>query len=181
MWSHYADEQRSVIIGIDVEEAGYCDEDANIIPANYGDVIYTKTIPKILKRPSEMKTFDCYRFSKSFSQDTFDFFKYAYLFKGVDWSNEEEVRILKNVGFRFIDEENNYYKNSNGEWHHIKISEHKELYLCSFPKAAIKEIYFGARIADIEKIQSILDLISKDVFVQYCVLNSSFYELVAVN
>lgn len=187
MWSHYADEHRGVVIGIDVEEAGYCDENSNIIPANYGDVIYTKTFPKILKTPSSEKRFNCYRFTKSFSQDTFDFFKYAYLFKGVDWSYEEEVRVLKNVGHRFIDEDNednednNYYKNSNGEWHHIKISEHKELYLCSFPKIAIKEIYFGASVHDINRIKSILDLISKDVVVQYCGLNSTSYELVAMN
>jgi hypothetical protein len=184
MWSHYGDEHRGVVIGFDVNEAGFCDKDKNVIPANFGDIIYTKTFPEHLRNESNVQRFNELRSKACYSQDTFEFFKYAYLFKGIDWAYEEEVRVVKNVGFHLYnreDDSKNYYSNSNGQWQHMKISEHKDLNLFSFPKSAIKEIYLGSKVYKIKKIESLLAMLSKDIKVKGCALNSKSYDIVAHN
>jgi hypothetical protein len=40
MWAHYADNHRGLVIGIDAEAAGFAEEKNNLIPAQYGSVIY---------------------------------------------------------------------------------------------------------------------------------------------
>jgi hypothetical protein len=124
------------------------------------------------------------RSTTSYSQHSFDFFKYAYLFKGIDWAYEEEVRVVKNVGFHLYDREDdskNKYTNSNGEWQHMKVSEHKDLNLFSFPLSSIKEIYLGSHVYKIKEIESLLEMLPKDIEVQCCALNSNSYNIVALN
>lgn len=184
MWSHYGDEHRGVVLGFDVNEAGFCNEDTNVIPANFGDIIYTKTFPTHLKSESNSQRFNALRSTTSYSQHSFDFFKYAYLFKGIDWAYEEEVRVVKNVGFHLYDREDdskNNYTNSNGEWQHMKVSEHKDLNLFSFPLSSIKEIYLGSHVYKIKEIESLLEMLPKDIEVQCCALNSKSYDIVALN
>jgi DUF2971 family protein len=40
MWAHYAEKHQGMVIGIDAVAAGLTDEKANLIPAQYGSVIY---------------------------------------------------------------------------------------------------------------------------------------------
>ena len=40
MWAHYADKHQDMVIGIDVEAAGLTNERTNLIPAQFGSVIY---------------------------------------------------------------------------------------------------------------------------------------------
>lgn len=184
MWSHYGDEHRGVVLGFDVNEAGFCNKETNVIPANFGDIIYTKTFPTHLKNESNSQRFDKLRSTASYSQHSFDFFKYAYLFKGIDWAYEEEVRVVKNVGFHLYDTEDNsknYYTNSNGKWQHMKISEHKDLNLFSFPLSSIKELYLGSNVHKINEIKSLLEMLPKDIKVKGCALNSKSYDIVALN
>jgi len=182
MWSHYGDEHRGVVLGFDVNEAGFCTENTNVIPANFGDIIYTKTFPTHVKNKSNSQRFNELRSTASYSQHSFDFFKYAYLFKGIDWAYEEEVRVLKYIGFHIYDDNednNNYYTNSNGKWQHLKISEHKDLNLFSFPLSAIKEIYLGSRGTKIKEITLLLEMLPKDIKVKQCIKSSKSYDIIA--
>ncbi|BBP44952.1 hypothetical protein THMIRHAS_03250 [Thiosulfatimonas sediminis] len=53
MWSHYGDSHRGMVVGIDIDEAGLNCEDMNLIPAKYGEIIYTATKPtKKLSAPA---------------------------------------------------------------------------------------------------------------------------------
>jgi hypothetical protein len=183
MWSHYGDEHRGVVIGINIEEAGFCDPQKNVIPAQFGDVIYTKTFPraptiKITHSFNELRTI------KSHSTKTYDFLKYAYLFKGIDWAYEEEIRVVKNVGFHIFDpdvENNNYYTNTNGSWRHVKASNYKDYNLFKFPISSVKEIYFGAMTHDTSKINEILSALPNIQIVRSCAVRANSYEITSLN
>ncbi len=180
MWSHYADEHRGVVLGFDVEEAGFCCENKNVVPANLGDIIYTKTVPNRLGNNSTFKRLSYYRSVTSSSQESYDFFKYAYLFKGIDWAYEEEIRVVKKIDRHFFDEDNderNYYNNSNGNWRVLKLTDDKCLNLCKFPPSALKEIYFGHKVMSTKNIESIMYLIHDEVIVKSSSKRRHSYEL----
>ena len=46
MWSHYGVDQNSVVFGIDMKKANLMDENSCVIPAQYGEIVYTSTIPQ---------------------------------------------------------------------------------------------------------------------------------------
>ena len=184
MWSHYGDEHRGVVLGFDVNEAGFCHEEQNVIPAHFGDVIYTKTFPTHLNNQSKTERFNELCCTARYSTHSFDFFKYAYLFKGIDWAYEEEVRVVKNVGFHLYDREDdskNYYANFNGEWHHMEASDYKDLNLFKFPLSAIKEIYFGAGFYKNKEVESLLEILPNNIKVKACGLSSNSYDIVSLN
>ena len=81
MWSHYADEHRGVVLGIDVNIAGFCSPETNVIPADRGEIIYTKTFPKRLNPTKFDKAFNSLRSTNSYNEELFEFFKFAFLFK----------------------------------------------------------------------------------------------------
>ena len=45
MWAHYANQHRGMVIGIDAVAAGFTDQGSNLIPAQYGSVIYVSHRP----------------------------------------------------------------------------------------------------------------------------------------
>jgi hypothetical protein len=45
MWAHYAQNHTGLVIRIDAVEAGLTDERSNLIPAQYGSVIYVSRRP----------------------------------------------------------------------------------------------------------------------------------------
>lgn len=171
MWSHYGDEHRGVVIGFDVDRADFCNVDSNVIPANKGEIIYTKTFPDHLKRNQYKHTFNNLRSLSSYTPETAEFFKYAYLYKGLDWAYEEEVRVVKAVGWPHVEYQSGdtcHYKNSNGDWAHRNLNDNKDLNLCKFPSEAIREIYFGMSVHGMKNYESILDHINSDVMVRCC-------------
>ena len=46
MWAHYGDQHAGVVIGINMEVAGFNKIETNLIPATYGDLIYTSSKPR---------------------------------------------------------------------------------------------------------------------------------------
>lgn len=46
MWSHYGDDHRGVVLGFDVDLSKLNEIDECVIPARFGDVIYSSTIPR---------------------------------------------------------------------------------------------------------------------------------------
>lgn len=184
MWSHYGDEHRGVAFGFDVDEAGFCDKEKNIIPANHGEIIYTKTFPEHLRNNDTHYFLNEICSSTNYSPLYFEFFKFAYLYKGIDWAYEEEVRVIKRTGFHFYDKKNNannFSSNSNGEWHHIDISDKKQLNLFTFPLHAIKEVYFGSNVNNIKEMKLLISLLPEKTEIKCCALNSNVYNIVTLD
>ncbi|HEJ9370901.1 DUF2971 domain-containing protein [Klebsiella oxytoca] len=140
MWAHYAKGERhgdsefihlgkkntthgGLVIGIDADTAGLNDEKNNIIPARFGSVIYTSTKPTSKFNDSEnisiiegMVTHYNYKYLEALQR--------MFLYKSVDWSYEEEVRVVRNI-----------------------IRDHQKEFsqgIISIDKNSIKEIYIGS-------------------------------------
>ncbi len=93
MWAHYADAHAGVVVGIDVDDDFFQSEAQCIIPAKYGNVIYTNTKP-----------FDDYPLPdfenngwvfEGFQVSYLEAYQRIYLHKSVEWAYEEEVRVVK--------------------------------------------------------------------------------------
>lgn len=145
MWAHYGDNHRGVVIGIDIEKAGLNNLDTCVIPAKFGEMIYTSTIPHNI-----LPTSDADALMKiggqvsSFHNESYEIFKNAFLYKDMSWCYEEEIRVVKNIVSpnncsRYATSD---YVSSTGEWLKIQI-QGRPLYCLSIPRESIVEAYFG--------------------------------------
>lgn len=93
MWSHYGNAHSGCVIEIDIEKAGFDDENICTVPASYGDVIYTASKPnyKHAQQIIDLK----HEPYGSFLPDKYLAVKAAFLYKHTSWAYEEEVRIVK--------------------------------------------------------------------------------------
>ncbi len=130
MWAHYATGKRppstgisfrgdahcGIVIGIDTAEAGFDDEEKNVVPAKFGSVIYSTTKPS-----HAYGKFSDLLFRgriKEFRSGLLEEMQRIFLYKSHDWSYEEEVRIIKNIST-------------------------SQTCIQPIPVAAIKEVYIG--------------------------------------
>ena len=145
MWAHYGDDHRGVVIGIDVEKAGLNDLANSVIPAKFGEIIYTSTIPRNhLPTSTTESLMEVGIQSSSFHEDSYELFKNAFLYKDLSWGYEEEVRIVKNIidfngGSRY---KNYSYSNSAGNWFQIQ-HQGRPVSCLSIPPDSIVEVYLG--------------------------------------
>lgn len=113
MWAHYARGKRHVgsksihfgekntshgglVIGIDADKAGLNIEGDNIIPAKFGSVIYTSTKPTA--RFSDSENIDIIEgIATHYNYKYLEALQRVFLYKSVDWSYEEEVRVVRNI------------------------------------------------------------------------------------
>lgn len=102
MWAHYGDSHQGAVIGIDIEEASLADENYSVIPAQYGEVVYSATKPKNLFDFSIEELIDIVYETSYFESNFYNIFKRAFLYKSHEWSYEEEVRIVKNIHNPFM-------------------------------------------------------------------------------
>lgn len=137
MWAHYADSHKGVILGFDVGEAGFLEEDSNIIPAHFGSVIYTRQRVKGVYNSKSL--------SESVIGETFHFQSENYekgqrlfLMKPLDWAYEEEVRVVKCVKGATAETPtipSGTFKVINVDGNHM--------YFYRWPKTALREIHLG--------------------------------------
>jgi len=109
-----------VVFGIDCDIAGL-NESYNVIPAQYGSVIYTKTRPCFDYSGEKRKNYILNGCSESFDINHIKLLTDIFLYKSDDWSYEEEVRVVRNV------------------------SKRRGIY--QIDRKAIKEVYIGMRNA----------------------------------
>ncbi|MBK4769368.1 MAG: DUF2971 domain-containing protein [Pantoea sp. Morm] len=135
MWSHYGkgkyeeskggmradrgnDSHAGFVFGIDVNEAGFNSNDENVIPAKYGNVIYTSTKPKHPFENSENhRVYE--GLTLRYEPGLLEALQRTFLYKSSHWSYEEEVRVVKNIDRGF----------NRGEIHAIDKTAFKELYI----------------------------------------------------
>lgn len=139
MWAHYADKHQGVVVGLDVVVAGLTNEETNVIPAQYGSVVY------ITRRPNnpfvgKFKTSIEFGGTHHFPHGHYEKLQRVFLSKPLCWSYEEEVRVLKCL--KGISAENS--QTPSGRFEIVDIAG-RFLYLFSLVPGSIKELYFGIR------------------------------------
>ncbi|WP_372738870.1 DUF2971 domain-containing protein [Neptunomonas sp.] len=145
LWAHYGDDHRGVVIGIDIEKAGLNNVNECVIPAKFGEIIYTSTIPRNeLPASTTEALLAVGDQATSFHVDNYDLYKNAFLYKDLSWGYEEEVRVVKNVidpnsGSRYT---SYAFENPAGKWNQIQI-QGRPLCCLSIPSDAIVEAYLG--------------------------------------
>jgi Protein of unknown function (DUF2971) len=139
MWAHYAEMHKGIVIGIDTIAAGFTKEESNLIPAQYGSVIYVSRRPMqqfISKAQAPLAVGATHHFPS----DHYEKLQRIFLHKPICWSYEEEVRVLKCLNG--LSESGGVTE--SGEFKIVSTGD-RVLHLFSLPKKAIKEVYFGLR------------------------------------
>lgn len=169
MWAHYADGHKGMVIGIDVNLAGFTSEKYNLIPAQYGNVIYvSERSEEPFQKIPETAIADGATYY--FPQDHYEKLQRLFLYKSICWAYEEEVRIVKCI--KGINAENQ--KVESGIFDIISVND-RDLYLFNLPEKAIQEVYFGFR-SDSEKSDKLYYQIKEhhpQISVYECNLNTS--------
>lgn len=148
MWAHYADKHQGMVVGIDVEIAGFTDESKNLIPAQYGSVIYVsrRELGPFATRPRTPIVVGATHF---FPADHYEKLQRVFLHKPLTWSYEEEVRVIKSLhglsGSKSETPSGTFSLIHNGE---------RTLHLYALPPRSICEVYFGIR-ADCENADTV--------------------------
>jgi len=137
MWSHYGVKHTGMVIGIDVSIPEFTCQKTNIVPVQYGNVIYTDQKPDntFLCKPTEALSVGS---TFHFSCDHLERLQRLFLFKPMCWSYEEEVRVVKCI--KGIEDSKAI---ESGSFNEIRVSD-VPLYLLKIPNDAIKEVYVGA-------------------------------------
>ncbi|QOR38096.1 DUF2971 domain-containing protein [Billgrantia diversa] len=155
MWSHYGDSHQGVVLGFDCDAAGFSDPQSNVIPSQYGKMIYSATKPhKDRALISEHELMDIGG-SLRFDSNAFNLMKRAFLYKSLEWAYEEEVRVVKYIGnipFGYHAGGGRY-----SEWNKMTVLG-RPLYCFDVPESSLKEIYLGRHLyRNVTKSGSITD------------------------
>jgi hypothetical protein len=166
MWAHYADQHRGVVIGIDVSIAGLCCEQNNIIPAQYGSVIYVSKRPNqpfITKATKGLSV----GVTHSFPREHYEKLQRLFLYKPICWAYEEEVRVVKCLERSSADT-----SQKRGQFKVARVSN-RPLHLLPVPRESVREIYLGARLdpENVERWYSDVKQQYRNMSVYQCKLN----------
>jgi hypothetical protein len=154
MWAHYADMHQGMVIGINVQEAGFTNKETNFIPAQFGDIKYVSERPtgEFVTQVREGMVVGA---THHFMADHYEKTSSVFLHKSIEWSYEEEVRVVKCL--KGI--EGGSAVTESGSFEVIKINE-RPLYLYDMGQASIEEVYLGGRCQEKNQTAAI-DLIKK--------------------
>ncbi|WP_156362142.1 DUF2971 domain-containing protein [Sphingomonas sp. Leaf208] len=139
MWAHYADSHKGVVLGFDVEEAGFLERQTNLIPAHFGSVIYSRR--RVLddystEEANPLTIGGTYRFDIS----NYEKLQRLFLTKPLDWAYEEEVRVVKCVLGMTV----GHSETESGIFDVVETAEGLR-YLYNLPIKSLKEMYYGVR------------------------------------
>jgi hypothetical protein len=140
MWAHYAQKHEGVVIGIDAIAARLTDETSNLIPAQYGSVIYVsrrQCNPFIAKPRTGLAVGSTYRFP----HEHYEKLQRLFLHKPICWSYEEEVRVvkcLKGISGGAPDTPSGHFE--------VFTDKGCDVHLYSLPRGSIAELYVGFRM-----------------------------------
>ena len=138
MWSHYSEKHKGFVIGFEVNQEVFTSEEKNLLPVQFGNVIYTATKPiheflansdYVIEVGSEV----------SFKFEMLERLQRMYLYKPMYWSYEEEVRVVKNIFSK--DKKGNLLSDIS----EITKVDSNDLYILKLPLNTIKEVYLGLR------------------------------------
>lgn len=138
MWAHYGCKHKGMVIGIDSSITEFTCEETNLVPIQYGSVIYTNKKPDspFLSNPTEsIEVGGTFHFPKGLLERL----QRMFLCKPACWAYEEEVRVAKCL--KGIEDSDSI---KSGTFTRINV-DGRPLHLLNLPKGVIKEVYIGAR------------------------------------
>lgn len=138
MWAHYGNEHKGMVIGIDASIPEFTCERTNLVPIQFGSVIYTNKKPdhQFLSYSNSPFKLDA---TFHFPQNQFERLQRMFLHKAACWSYEEEVRVVK-----CIKGAEHGGAIESGRFSRIDVNG-RPLYLLNLPKGVIREVYIGLR------------------------------------
>lgn len=139
MWAHYADSHNGVVIGIDVERAGLTDASSNLIPAQFGSVIYVSRRPSWAYFSGQEP--DVAGTTFAFQADNFERLQRLFLTKPIHWAYEEEVRVAKCLRGMLQD---GHHQTASGAWTVTGMGDDLR-HLFQAPAESFREVHFGIR------------------------------------
>lgn len=139
MWAHYADQHKGIVVGIDVDRAGFTDITSNFIPAQFGSVIYAsrRDTSDFTARPG---TGIAVGATYHFPADHFEKLQRVFLHKPLYWAYEEEVRVIKCL--RGISAPSATTQSGSFD---VLSTPFREMHLYIMPPGSIVELYVGIR------------------------------------
>lgn len=96
MWAHYSDSHRGAVIEFDAAAAGLTDHGTNMIPAQFGSVIYVRGF-NTSPYQSSFGVGITVGETHQFVLEHYEKWQRLFLTKPLDWAYEEEVRVVKCV------------------------------------------------------------------------------------
>lgn len=174
MWAHYASMHYGMVIGIDVIAAGLTDENTNFIPAQFGDVKYTSTRNErnFLTKPANgMAIGETHHFMPDHYEKT----SRVFLNKSLEWSYEEEVRVIKCLNGI---SQSGKTETPSGTFE-ILNNSNRAIYLFSVPSHSFTEVFLGARCSetDTEKVRRLKKVELPDLKIKTTKLMMSDFSL----
>lgn len=140
MWAHYSHGHRGIVLEIDTHTAGFTDIKCNMIPAQFGSVIYSRIRPtgpyySTFNEGVEVGG------THHFVPDHYEKWQRLFLTKPLEWAYEEEVRIAKCLKGL---ESQGSTSNESGNCI-IEEFDGRPLHCFEFPRHAITKVFVGAR------------------------------------
>ena len=145
MWAHYAKDHTGYVFGFDVNQSVFTNTDTCSIPVQFGSVIYTQKKPDSGLLTTTASSGCRYDFPTYKPEDA-ELLQRLFLYKSIDWTYEEEVRIVKmlgNLGLHRGPDDPLYVElNEQFQISHDTESTRFKLKLSA---QSVKEIYFGIK------------------------------------
>ena len=180
MWAHYGCEHKGVVLGIDVEKAGFLDAQRCLIPAQFGNIVYTHTRPTHPLVPFKGADPIHLGHTHHYPAGHEEKLQRTFLQKPACWSYEEEVRVVKCLSDR-VDG-----TNQSGTFTELP-NAGKTLYCYKMPEGAIVEAYWGMRHSALESGDAMEAALKEyrelcpDIKVRACTLSDATWEIQSVD
>lgn len=142
MWSHYADQHKGVVMGIEVNIPFFTSADECVLPVQHGSIIYTKTKPfhDYPMPGTEVADLAC---PQRYEPENLERLQRLFLYKSSDWAYEEEVRVIKHKKRLLL----NVLPHSSGPDTETDAYDPLKV-VVRIPDLSICEIYLGCRTED---------------------------------
>ena len=150
MWAHYGNTFQGIVVGIDVDKAGFTSPETSVIPAQFGGVEYINDKKTSLGYiPDADELMNVGGESMRFEPKDSNLVKRAFLYKSSEWNYEEEIRVVKDISSN----PHSYHygegpwKNESGHWNKIMIEgKGRPLFCYKLPKNSIVEVILGPQV-----------------------------------
>ena len=148
MWAHYADGHRGAVLEINAAVAGFVDVEKNMVPAQFGSVIYSRT--RLMEQyHTEFDEGIVVGGTHRFVLGHYEKWQQLFLTKPLEWAYEEEVRVIKCI--EGLSANGNSF-NVSGDCTIIEVHE-RPLHCFRIPRSSIRRILFGARADETDSLK----------------------------
>ena len=170
MWAHYGDGHRGAVLEINADVAGFTDVGSNMIPAQFGSVIYSRSRP-IGPHFSTFTEPVVVGETHHFVLSHYEKWQRLFLTKPLEWAHEEEVRVAKCLNGL---DSSGSSSNESGNCTIVDV-DGRPLHCFEFLKNAIARVFVGARVDEVAAAK--LDKEYPDISVCRAVLDDTRFEI----